>query len=177
VSARLIASTKTSFFILCICFYFCQAEIFNKDVIANPITGEGPEVAAKKTLAAAAAGVEEVPICMSLFFLVQCVSIAVAQRPPSLFPPSSLPLPSLFPPSSLPLPSLFCRGLPGAIAKYVCMQYVCCVCLLLQDLILSCGLCGGGALRCQWIATCHGAPTEILSALNFVTTIVVSVGC
>ena len=27
-----------------------QAEIINKDVIANPITGEGPEAAAKKTL-------------------------------------------------------------------------------------------------------------------------------
>ena len=113
MSARLIASTKTSFFILCICFYFCQAEIFNKDVIANPITGEGPEVAAKKTLAAAAQGVEEVPICMSLFFLVQCVSIAVAQRPPSLFPPSSLPLLS--------------RSARGN--SQVCMYAVCLLCM------------------------------------------------
>jgi len=31
-----------------------QAEIINKDIIANPITNEGPEAAAKKTLAAAA---------------------------------------------------------------------------------------------------------------------------
>ena len=38
---------------------FGKAEIFNKDIIANPITNEGPEVAAKKTLAAAASGVEE----------------------------------------------------------------------------------------------------------------------
>ena len=30
-----------------------QVEIINKDVIANPITGEGPEAAGKKTLAAA----------------------------------------------------------------------------------------------------------------------------
>ena len=32
----------------------CQAEIINKDIIANPITNEGPEAAAKKTLAKAA---------------------------------------------------------------------------------------------------------------------------
>lgn len=32
----------------------CQAEIINKDVIANPITGQGPEAAAKKTLKQAA---------------------------------------------------------------------------------------------------------------------------
>merc|ERR1711966_421548 len=33
---------------------FGKAEIINKDVIANPITGEGPEAAAKKTLKQAA---------------------------------------------------------------------------------------------------------------------------
>merc|ERR1712216_874815 len=38
---------------------FGKVEIFNKDVLKNPITGEGPEVAAKKTLAAAAQGIEE----------------------------------------------------------------------------------------------------------------------
>jgi hypothetical protein len=32
-----------------------QASIFNKDVLKNPKTGEGPEVAGKKTLEAAAA--------------------------------------------------------------------------------------------------------------------------
>jgi len=30
-----------------------QVEIFNKDVLKNPITGEGPEIAGKKTIAAA----------------------------------------------------------------------------------------------------------------------------
>jgi hypothetical protein len=32
-----------------------QVSIFNKDVLKNPITGEGPEIAGKKTLEAAAA--------------------------------------------------------------------------------------------------------------------------
>ena len=32
---------------------FGKVEIFNKDVLKNPITGEGPEIAGKKTIAAA----------------------------------------------------------------------------------------------------------------------------
>ena len=32
-----------------------QVEIFNKDVLKNPKTGEGPEVAGKKTIEAAKA--------------------------------------------------------------------------------------------------------------------------
>lgn len=37
---------------LAFCFagFVLQAEIINKDIIANPITNEGPEAAAKKTL-------------------------------------------------------------------------------------------------------------------------------
>ena len=35
--------------------FWLQASIFNKDVLKNPKTGEGPEVAGKKTLEAAAA--------------------------------------------------------------------------------------------------------------------------
>lgn len=34
---------------------FGKVSIFNKDVLKNPITGEGPEIAGKKTLEAAAA--------------------------------------------------------------------------------------------------------------------------
>jgi hypothetical protein len=52
---ELLHEVKGGLFSLCTWRLWLQASIFNKDVLKNPKTGEGPEVAGKKTLEAAAA--------------------------------------------------------------------------------------------------------------------------